>query len=165
MSIPTSYEIEHKCGHSDTKDLSEVPAGDRAGRASWLASRPCTACFVKNSDRKLSKEYQAERDALAQAARDDQEQSRLPILTGSTKQADWGTRARYELLRGAYAELVEASDMDDADWDAQILEPARRISRAGWWIDNREATPSMLVELLADPGKIESGIENENPFP
>lgn len=27
MSIPTTYEIDHKCGHSDTKDLSEVQIG------------------------------------------------------------------------------------------------------------------------------------------
>lgn len=27
MSIPTTYDIEHKCGHEETRDLSDVPAG------------------------------------------------------------------------------------------------------------------------------------------
>lgn len=164
MSTETTIEIEHKCGHAVSKDLSNIPAGDRAGRARWLASKPCFECYRKRSNRELSKEIKEERAELAAAALADQEQSRLPILTGPPKVADWGTRVRFELLRDAYAELVEAGDMDDADWEEQILERARRIHRGGWWVDNRDATIEALVEALADPGTTEDRVENENPY-
>lgn len=85
MTIPTTYEVEHKCGHIESRDLSDVPAGQRAGKAEWWAGRPCFDCYQKTSSRKISKELQTERAELRAAAVEDQERSNLPILRGSDK--------------------------------------------------------------------------------
>lgn len=160
MSIPTIYSIDHKCGHSEDRDLSDVAAGQRAGKAEWWAGRPCFTCFRKNSKRTLSKEVQSERDALRQEALDDQARSNLPILGGSDKQVPWATEVRFKLLRSAYEELVQDGDQSETDFEDRVLEPARGIGRAKWWIDNREATPEMIIELLADPGLEQDACEN-----
>lgn len=164
MSIPTIQTITHKCGHSEDRDLSDVAAGQRAGKAAWWAGRPCFTCFRKNSSRKLSKEVQSERDALRQEALDDQARSNLPILRGSDKQTPWATEIRFKLLRDAYEELVQDGGQSEADFEDTVLEPARGIGRAKWWIDNRDATSEMIIELLADPGLESDETENENPY-
>lgn len=160
MSIPTIYPITHKCGHSEDRDLSDVAAGQRAGKAEWWAGRPCFTCFRKNSNRTLSKEKQSERDALRQEALDDQTRSNLPILGGSDKQVSWATEIRFKLLRSAYEELVQDGNQSETDFEDTVLEPARGIGGAKWWIDNREATPEMIIELLADPGLEQDACEN-----
>lgn len=164
MSIPTIHTIAHKCGHSEDRDLSEVPAGQRAGKAQWWAGRPCLACFKKASKRTLSKEVQSEREALRQEALDDQARSHLPILLGSDKQTPWATEIRFKLLRDAYEELVQDGGQSETDFEDTVLEPARGIGRAKWWIDNREATSEMIIELLADPGLEPDANDNENPY-
>lgn len=164
MSIPTIQTITHKCGHSGDRDLSDVAAGQRAGKAEWWAGRPCLACFKKNSKRTISKEIQSERDALRQEAIDDQARSNLPILRGSDKQTRWATEVRYKLLRDAYEELVQDGGQSEADFEDTVLEPARGIGRSKWWIDNRDATSEMIIELLADPGLESDETENENPY-
>lgn len=162
MSIPTTYDITHSCGHSESRDLSDVPAGQRAGKVAWWSEKPCFTCFRAKNRRTLSKEVQAERDAKHEDALADQERSGLPILRGSDKQVKWAIDTRYDLLRGAYTDLVEEGELDEAGFEEQVLELARRIDLAKWWIDNREATSSMLLELLADPG-VDAGV-NENPY-
>ncbi|WP_053384996.1 hypothetical protein [Leucobacter celer] len=69
---------------------------------------------------------------------------------------------RYELLRDAYTGLVQEGEHSEDDFEDQVLEPARKIGRAKWWIDNRDSTSAMLIELLADPGTEPD--ENENPW-
>lgn len=162
MSVPDMFEIAHKCGHTGTRDLSDVAAGQRAGKAAWWSERPCFDCFKKSSNRKISKELQSERDALHQEAIADQERSGLPLLRGSDKQVSWAIDERFKLLRAAYEDLVQAGDMHEDDFESDILSLARRVDVAKWWIDNREATSEMMIELLADPG-IEAGV-NENPL-
>lgn len=163
MSIPTTYDIEHSCGHNEVRDLSSVPAGQRAGKVAWLSSTKCFDCFKATSRRKVSKEVAAERQALHQEALDDQQRSELPILRGSDKQVRWAIDCRFALLRDGYTALVEERGLGDDAFDEQVLDPARRIDVAKWWIDNRAATSDTLIELLGDPGIVDS-VENENPF-
>lgn len=164
MSIPTTFEIDYKCGHSGTRDLSDVPAGQRAGKVEWLESTLCFDCFKAKGKRTLSKEVQAERAALMEAATEDAERSHFPVLGGSEKQTPWGTRVRYELMRDAYSELVEGGDMSEEEFEEKFIAPARRIGPAKWWIDNREATIETLPDLLADPGLKEHEYASENVF-
>lgn len=39
--------------------------------------------------------------------------------------------------------------MSEDQWVAAIETPARFISRASWWIDNRDTEPGDLAELVA----------------
>ncbi|MFV0433838.1 MAG: hypothetical protein ACK5LO_07660 [Leucobacter sp.] len=57
---------------------------------------------------------------------------------------------------------MQAGTMGESEFETTIIEPARLVDRAGWWIDNREATSRELPELVADPG-IEN-LGNENPY-
>lgn len=162
--MSATFTIDHKCGHSEERDLSAKPAGERRRYASWLAGQKCTGCWRKSSDRKQSKEFTADKAAKLEEARADQERFGLPILTGSEKQAEWGLTSRHALLHTAYSEQVEAGVMSEDEFDLQILEPAKRIDFAGWWIDNRESSTAELMELVSDPGERASSGRNENPY-
>lgn len=163
MAIPTLFDVQHKCGHTQEHDLADKAAGERAGFAAWLSKQPCTECWKKRQDRKVSKEVQTERAALEEQALEDQERSELPILVGSAKQTSWALRVRYELLRDAYTSLVEEGALDEDSFESDVLVPARRVTAARWWIDNRE-NGALIVEILADPGQIDVGETNENPY-
>lgn len=163
MAVPTLFDVQHKCGHAQERDLSDKPAGERAGYAAWLAKQPCTECWKKTRDRKVSKEVKAERAAELEAALEDQERSQLPILNGSTKQVDWAVKVRYELLRDAYVSLVEEGSLDEDRFETEVLTQARMVTAARWWIDNRENGDS-IIEILADPGEVDLGDRNENPY-
>lgn len=111
----------------------------------------------------VSKEVQAERAAELEEAVEDQERSELPILNGSAKQVDWAVTVRYELLRDAYTSLVEEGTLEEDSFENHVLVPARRVTAARWWIDNRD-NGALIVEILADPGQIDVGETNENPY-
>ncbi|MCW2288999.1 hypothetical protein [Leucobacter luti] len=76
----------------------------------------------------------------------------------------WALTARYALLCDAYVDLVQEGELDEAGFEDKVLEPARQINPAKWWIDNRDATSSMVIELLADPGLDSHNTQNENPY-
>lgn len=164
MAIKTEWDITYKCGHSGTRDLSAKPAGERAGYAEWLAKTDCFDCFKGKKSRGISAELKAERAAEETQAREEAERLALAVLRGSEKQVAWAMRVRHELLIGAYHELVDAGQLDDADYDELIIAKAKLIDRAGWWIDNREMAPGDLPELLADPGVLAEAASSENPF-
>lgn len=92
MAIATTYDMDHACGHSAERDLSDKPAGERACYARWLAGVDCTECWKRKTKRKVSKELSTERAAAQQDALNDQQRSNLPVLIGSAKQAEWATR-------------------------------------------------------------------------
>lgn len=165
MPIKTIWPVTYTCGHTEPRDLSDRPAGKRAGAAKWFGEHlTCTPCFANSNS---SGESDAERDARhakeAAERRAEAERDGLPVdLVGSEKQIDWALRVRQQLLHGAYTALVEEGDLDDADYEATVLEPARPIDRARWWIDNRDIDAADLPELLADPGALEDGATTEN---
>ncbi|WP_448810548.1 hypothetical protein [Agromyces bauzanensis] len=163
MAIATVFPVTYACGHSEERDLSDLPAGQRAGRAAWLAKQKCFECFKKAGKRKVSKEVASERAALLSEAEADQERGGLPVLRGSAKQKDWALTVRFQLLRDAY-ELVQSGQLDEPGFEEQILVPARRIDAAHWWIDNRDANVEDLAELLADSGLGAELVSNENPY-
>lgn len=164
MAIASEYDVTHKCGHKQTHDLSSLPAGDRQGRARWLATTDCTSCFITKKKRANTRQRNKDRDGEAQVALEHAERDGLPPLAGTAKQTDWAVRIRHDLLRDAYDQLVAGGGMSEADYTTAILEPARLVGRAGWWIDNRHTEVGDLVEILADSGQAAEAVTNENPF-
>lgn len=163
MAIQSIFDISYSCGHSESRDLSETPAGSRAGRADWLAKQKCFECFKKANGKKLSKEFEASRADEYSTAVSESEKFGLPVLEGSQKQIEWGVKVRHSLIRDSYRELVEDGGQSDDAFDATILEPARVVGLAKWWIDNRAAEIGDLPVLLADTG-LSVGATSENPF-
>jgi hypothetical protein len=162
MAIPTLWTIEHTCGHSATRDLSDRPADRRAGFADWLTRQPCTDCWrARNQEDHKAREIRlAERRATEQQEAEDWARThRLPPLDGSDRAVPWAVRCRHQLLAAAYTILVVEGDLDEAAWQ-EVEDAARTISRAGWWLDQRNADPADLPELLE--AATERG--TENPF-
>ncbi|MEQ4608438.1 hypothetical protein ABMX48_17510 [Streptomyces cavourensis] len=162
--MATSFEVVHNCGHTVTHDLTNRSADRRAGFARWLAGRDCTDCWkaARDADTQSREEWlAAKRAAEQEAAAAWAKQFDMPQLEGPEKALDWGERSRHQLMTSAYAALVVEGSWDEADW-AELEEKARSITRAGWWIDQREAEGSDLLELLDAAGEGDRG--TENPF-
>ncbi|MEC3997151.1 hypothetical protein VSR01_28080 [Actinacidiphila sp. DG2A-62] len=85
----------------------------------------------------------------------------MPPLAGSVKAVAWGERCRHQLVTAAYQELVSEGEFDDRQW-AEVEEAARLVDRAGWWIDQRNAEPVELPELLA--AATDADRTTENPY-
>lgn len=165
MPVKTIWPVEYTCGHIENRDLSDKPAGKRAASAKWFGEHlVCGRCFKKQNG---SGESDADRDARhaeeAKQIREDADRDGLPLdLIGTEKQVPWALRIRAELIRSAYEALVECGELTDADFEEQVLVPARPLDRARWWIDNKDADAADLPELLADPGTMDSGASTEN---
>lgn len=164
MAVPTTFEIVHSCGHTVTHDLASRSADQRAGYARWLAARQCTDCWraAHQADAVSTKEWlaqkRAEEEAAAAhwAARFD-----MPPLEGPETILSWGSRSRHQLVTRAYTELVTEGTSDEADW-AELEEQIRLVTRAGWWVDQRDAEGTDLPELL--DAASDRDRPTENPF-
>jgi hypothetical protein len=163
MAVKTSWPIDHLCGHTTTADLSARPADRRAGYARWLAGRNCTDCWKADRDNDTAgkEAWLAAKRAEEQEAADAwAAQYRMPPLEGPERTVGWAGRCRHQLVVGAHAVLVLEGEMDDAGWVA-VEETVRTITRAGWWLDQREADPADLPELLQ--ATIDADRPTENP--
>ncbi|MGA5556163.1 hypothetical protein [Streptomyces lavendulocolor] len=164
MAVRTQWTVEHSCSHEVVHDLSNRPADKRAGFARWLAGRDCTDCWkaARDADAESTKEWlAAKRAEEQQAAVEWAEKFDMPQLEGPEKVLAWGERSRHQLMTSAYTALVVEGSWDEADW-AELEEKARSITRAGWWIDQRDAEGTDLLELLDAAGEDDRG--TENPF-
>ncbi|MCM2579689.1 hypothetical protein [Streptomyces meridianus] len=164
MTVRTKWTVEHECGHSLIHDLSDRPADRRSGFARWLAGRNCTDCWKEARDADTDSKEQwltAKRAEEQQAVSEWAENFEMPGLEGSERAMEWGERCRHQLMTAAHAVLVVEGSWDEADW-AELEEKARPITRAGWWIDQRDADGADLHELLEAAGEADRG--TENPF-
>ncbi|MFJ6752167.1 hypothetical protein ACIQNI_28890 [Streptomyces sp. NPDC091266] len=158
------WPVEHLCGHSIVHDLSDRPADRRAGFARWLAGRDCTDCWkaARDTDTESKEQWLANKRAEEQqAAIEWAEKFGMPPLEGPQRALDWGERSRHQLMAAAHTALVVEGAWDEVGW-AELEERARGITRAGWWIDQRDAEGSDLLELLDAAGEADRG--TENPF-
>ncbi|MEU9290300.1 hypothetical protein AB0D57_38105 [Streptomyces sp. NPDC048275] len=103
----------------------------------------------------------AKRAAEQQVAAEWAAQFDMPLLEGPERALDWGERSRHQLMTAAHTALVVEGTWDEAAW-AQLEEKARTVTRAGWWIDQRDAEGADLLELLNSAGEQDRG--TENPF-
>ncbi|WP_374777021.1 MFS transporter [Streptomyces sp. NBC_01310] len=164
MAVRTEWQIVHSCGHEITHDLSDRPADKRAGFARWLGGRDCTDCWkaARDSDNVAKEEWlAAKRAEEQQAALAWAEQFEMPPLEGPERALAWGERSRFQLVTTAYTALVTEGTWDEADWSA-LEEKIRTVTRAGWWIDQRDADGTDLPELLDAATANDRG--TENPF-
>ncbi|GAQ51619.1 hypothetical protein PV332_18715 [Streptomyces scabiei] len=164
MAVRTTWKIVHSCGHEVAHNLSDRPADRRAGFARWLAERDCTDCWkaARDADTESKEEWlAAKRAAEQEAAVAWAKQFDMPPLEGWAKALEWGERSRHQLMTAAHTELVVEGTWDEADW-AELEEKARSITAAGWWIDQRDAEGTDLLELLNAASENDRG--TENPF-
>lgn len=89
------------------------------------------------------------------------QQFQMPPLDGPAKALDRAERSRHQLVSAAYNALVPEGSWDEADW-AELEEKVRTVTRAGWWIDQRDAEALDLPELLDAAADDDCG--TENPF-
>ncbi|MGW4200332.1 hypothetical protein [Streptomyces sp. NPDC004726] len=164
MAVRTRWDVVHSCGHEWTHDLSGRPADQRAGYARWLTGRDCTDCWraARSTDSASREEWLASRRAAEQqAAADWAAKFDMPPLEGPGKILGWGERCRHHLVTAAHTALVVEGDWDEAHWTV-LEEKARTVTRAGWWLDQREADSTDLPELLDAATETDRG--TENPF-
>lgn len=139
--IPIEWDITHLWGHTIRTNLADKPAGQRAGTARWLAKhRHCPACEP------------AAREAEHQTLLEEAERDGMPALVGGDGAVRWAVRIRQEFLRAAFRDLVETDLVDPAVFQHTVLDAARTVTSARWWIDNRDYPAADLPDLLADPG-------------
>lgn len=132
------------------------PAGSADGTAP-TAGRPPAATTPPPSEEWLAAEPAGEQRAAAEwATKFDR-----PPLEGPERAVDWGERSRHQLMCAAHTALVVEGTWDEADW-AELEEKARTVTRAGWWIDQRDADDADLLELLDAATDQDRG--TENPF-
>jgi hypothetical protein len=169
MAIRTTWLVSHACGHTTTHDLSSKPADKRAGLARWLSHKDCTNCWRgkrAGGETRLSKQqWITQQRAEESAAIAGWEQQRaMPDLDGWAKARDWAARSRHCILQAAYETHVESGAMAEALFDALIETPAKRITDAAWWIDNRDTDPSDIQELLEAASRDHASAGIENPY-
>ncbi len=164
MPVKTTWNVEHACGHRAEHDLSAKRASERAGYARWLGTKDCTECWRASRDAQAGRER-----AGVLAGRRAQEQSvteawearaDMPVLDGSDKAVEWGRRQRYQLLAAAY----ETLGLPDEEFAVRIETPARHVTSASWWIDQRNAEPTDVEELVNDAASHDVARANENPY-
>jgi len=83
----------------------------------------------------------------------------MPTLDGSDKAVEWSRRVRYQLLAAAY----EILGLSDEQFATRIEILARHVTSASWWIDQRDAEPADLEELLTDAASNDAARASENP--
>lgn len=162
MPVKKVWSIEHACGHTTDVDLSDRPADRRAGYARWLTARDCAECWraSREEDSGSTAEWLANKRAEEAAETASwTEQYRMPPLDGSERAVGWAARCRHQLVTASYTALVAEGGMDEAEWQA-IEEAVRPLTRAGWWIDNRDADPADLPELLEAADEADQPSEN-----
>ncbi|MHC5260854.1 hypothetical protein ACYSUO_23475 [Streptomyces sp. UC4497] len=150
MAVKKLWTIDHACGHTNEADLSDRPADRRSGYARWLTGRDCTDCWrgSRNRDGVPRADWLAQKRAKEQLAAEEwSEQYLMPPLEGTARAADWAVRCRHQLVTAAYTTLVVEGTASETEWEA-VEDLIRQVSNAGWWLDQRDADPADLPELL-----------------
>ncbi|CCA58899.1 hypothetical protein SVEN_5613 [Streptomyces venezuelae ATCC 10712] len=158
--VKTAWTVIHSCGHEVLHNLSDRAADRRSGFARWLAGRECTDCWkaARDADTVAKDQWLAARRAEEQAAAVEwAERFDMPPLEGSERALAWGERSRFQLVTAAYTALVSEGTWDEADW-AVLEDKIRSISRAGWWIDQRDADGADLPDAATS-----ADVGTENP--
>ena len=165
MAVKTTWDVEHACGHGQVHDLSAKRVSERAGFARGLADRDCTDCWTRDRETATGRDRDvwlaARRAEELSAVETWETKAGMPPLGGSDKAVEWARKVRHQLVAAAFDDM---GSPDDADFTEQVEAPARMVVSASWWIDQREADPSDLAELLGDAAAGGAAHVNENPY-
>jgi hypothetical protein len=168
MAIKTLWLVEHDCGDDEVHDLSAKRPSERAGYARWLRSKDCSACWrrTRGSEKSTDNEtWLAERRTEeATAVRTWERRAAMCDLDGSDKAVPWGARVRYQLLTAAYDLHVTSSGMSENEFADRFEVPARTVTSASWWIDQRDTDAADMDELLADVSADVIAPADQNPY-
>jgi hypothetical protein len=167
VTIKTVWTVQHACDHEEEHDLSGKRSSERAGYARWLSSKECSICWRASSANETGTDngaWLSERRAEeAVAIATWQVRAAMGELEGSDKSAPWGTRVRHQLMSAAHDHATTCGMSDDEFTDRFEL-PARTITSASWWIDQRDTDPSDMEELLVDVSSSATSPVNQNPY-
>lgn len=168
MAIKTTWPVEHVCGHDEDHDLSAKRPSERAGYARWLTTKDCSDCWRASRDAENGTDndtWLAERRAEETTAiRTWETRAAMCALDGSDRSVPWGARVRYQLLSAAHEHHVTDRGMSEDDYEARFEAPARTVTSASWWIDQRDTDPADMEELLADIANDATAQVQENPY-
>ena len=147
MAIKTVWPVKHSCGHQTDHDLSDKRPSERASFARWLEDKDCSDCWRAAQDRAWRPGRQAEEAPIVVSW---EAQAGMPALEGSDKAVGWGSRVRHRLMTASHHHHVLDSEMSDDEFEDRFEAPARTVTSASWWIDQRTTDPADMEELLAD---------------
>lgn len=181
--VPTQWPVKYKCGHTERRDLSNVPPTKRRRAAesdfwSTKAGRAgdglvCKKCF--GAERSQDKE-QRMRQWMLDIEQFESDHD-LPKLQGTLRQLDSGLvdsarRDRHSVLSA----LLDDEETEYPERREEILAAVHTLNRAGWWTGNLgfntrrdfDYGQEEYVELVLDGAQQEAKredarIENENP--
>ena len=85
-------------------------------------------------------------------------------LDGSDKAAPWGSRVRHQLLTASHAHFVTRGGMSEEELADRLEVPARTVTSASWWIDQRDTDPADMEELLADVSTDDTPLPHGNLY-
>jgi hypothetical protein len=168
MAVKTVWPVEHACGHEQDHDLSEKRPSERARYARWLKRKDCSDCWRAGRDQANAEEREAwlaeQRATEATEIEAWERACAMPPLDGSDKAVGWGGRVRHQLLVAAH-DHASGIGITDNDFAEQVETPARRITSASWWIDQRDTTAEDVAELVQDGAATAvSSARAENPY-
>jgi len=173
VAIKTVWPVEHSCEHEQDHDLRDKRPSERAGFARWLATKECSDCWRANRDKadgKVREAWLAERRAEeAGQIKAWERRAEMPVLDGSEKAVEWGRRVRFQLMCSAYQHAPDNVTQDNGaaenDFVVGTEVPARKVTSASWWIDQRDTDPADVSELVADAASDPTAdTGTENPF-
>ena len=159
MAVKETWHIRYACGHEADRDLSGLRPSERAGKARFYASGDCGACWrdkKRAEDTNRWREHKRAEQAAWERA------TGMPALDGSEKAVAWAGRVRHQLLTAAYEQAADRG-MGEETFAATVEAPARTITSASWWIDQRDTDPADVAELVADAAAnpaVHAGTEN-----
>jgi len=168
MPIKTTWLVEHSCGHGQDHDLGDKRPSERAGYARWLARNECSECWRADRDRQHTKDREAwlAEVRAKQAAEIDawERRAAMPALDGSERAVEWGRRVRHQLLCGSHELAIDAG-RSEGEFASAVEDPARKVTAASWWIDQRDTNPADVAEAVGDAaGEPGAPTGTENPF-
>jgi hypothetical protein len=148
--------------------MADKRPSERASYARWLATKECSDCWRANRDKAAGKDREA---WLAQRRTGETNQietwerrADMAVLDGSEKAVEWGRRVRFQLISSAYQHAQNNGATDD-EFAIGTEVPARKVTSASWWIDQRDTDPAdvseLVVDAASDPG---ADTGTENPF-
>lgn len=182
MAIPTVFPVKYKCGHTEKRDLSNIPASKRRQLANsdFFATvagpnddgMVCRKCFNAAQGR----DTEAFLAQLMLDAESFEAEHDLPELTGTDKQVSSGL---VESARRDRFSVLDEIAQNEAYTDQlpAVLTAARTLTWGGWWTNElgykirkaAEYGPEEYIELIIDGAEQEAKkdrserIEPENP--
>jgi hypothetical protein len=149
VAIKTLWPVDHSCGHGQDHDLGDKRPSKQAGSARWLARKDCSDCWRSQRDKERDAWLAQRRAEEAEAIGRWERLAEMPALERSDKAALWGSQVRHQLLTAAHDHRTDRG-LGDEIFTATVQAPARKITTASWWIDQRDADTEDIAELVAD---------------